>query len=355
LENIGVVSLTPEEKKKGLASLKNSLKKKWGDGVIIDHEKMNIEFVSTGSPLLDAGIGGGIPRGRFIEIYGDESSGKTTTTQIAMAEFQKKFPDQLVGFIDVEHAINIQYANSLGLDTSSDKFILSQPGSAEEALEILLQFCESGLFSVIAFDSIGGLMTQSQLEKGIDEETMGALARVMSKCASRIHTAANDTNTTVIWINQTRNKIVMMGNPETVSGGKTLPFFHSVRIKVRKTGPVVVKEVAIGQEVEYKIIKNKVGVPFGVINTSLFFNVGFDAIRETIDVAYKVGTIYSSGAWAYVHKGTENEVRWNGKAACIQWYRDNPVEYAELHARTFAAVEIPKDIVIEPEDEDGQV
>ncbi len=210
--------MTPEEKKKGLASLKNSLKKKFGEGVVVDHEKINIDFVSTGSPLLDTAIGGGIPIGRFVEVYGDESSGKSTTCTIAMAEFQRKFPDQLIGYIDVEHAINIPYTNKLGLDTDPDKFILSQPGSAEEALDILLQFCESGLFSVVCLDSVGGLMTKSQLEKGIDEDTMGALARVLSKCASRIHTAASDTGTTVLWVNQTRNKIVMMGNPETVSG-----------------------------------------------------------------------------------------------------------------------------------------
>lgn len=348
--------MTPEEKKKALSSLKAGLKKKFGEGVVVDHEKINIEFVSSGSPLLDAGIGGGIPRGRFIEIYGDESSGKTTTAQITMAQFQKEFPDQLVGFIDVEHAINISYANQLGLDTNPDKFMLSQPGSAEEALDILLQFCESGLFSVVCFDSVGGLMTKAQLEKGIDEETMGSLARVLSKCASRIHTASSDSNTTVIWINQTRNKIVLMGDPTTVSGGKTLPFFHSVRIKVRKTAPILQKEIAIGQEVEYKIIKNKVGIPFGVIETSLFFGIGFDAIRETVEVAYKTGVIYASGAWSYLNKGTEQEIRWNGKAACIAYYRENRQDYDVLYDKTFnTPVGNILDIVEEVEDDAPEV
>ena len=128
------------------------------------------------------------------------------------------FPDDMVGYIDVEHAFHVAYSNELGLNTAPDKFVMSQPDSAEEALEILLQFCESGLFSVICLDSVGGLVTKSQLDKGLDEETMGALARLLSKSASRIAAAASNSNTTVIWINQTRNKIVLMGNPETVSG-----------------------------------------------------------------------------------------------------------------------------------------
>ena len=201
--------MTPEEKKKAFATLKNNLKKKWGESVLSDHSVLNVEFVSSGSPLLDACIGGGIPRGRFIEIYGDESSGKTTTCSIIMSQFQKDFPDDMVGFIDVEHAFNPKYNAALGLDMSPDKFAMSQPGSAEEALEILLQFCESGLFSVVCLDSVGGLVTKSQLDKGLDEETMGALARLLSKSASRIAAAASSTNTTVLWINQTRNKIVI--------------------------------------------------------------------------------------------------------------------------------------------------
>lgn len=332
--------MTPEEKKKALSSLKAGLKKKFGEGVVVDHEKIHIEFVSSGSPLLDAAIGGGIPRGRFVEIYGDESSGKTSVCCISMSQFQKQFPDDLVGFIDVEHAINLPYANKLGLNTDPDKFMLAQPNSAEEAMQILLDFCESGLFSVICLDSVGGLVTNSQLQKGFDEETMGALARLMSKSVSRIHTAASDTKTTVLWINQVRSKIVMMGDPTTTAGGKTLPFFQSVRIKVRKTGPILEKEIPIGQNIELKIIKNKVGIPFGVVDTSLFFGVGFDGVRETVDVAYRVGVIQAAGAWAYLDKGTEQELRWNGKAACIAYYRDNPDDYEKLYDRTFNSPDI---------------
>ena len=277
----------------------------------------------------------------------------TTSCAIIMTQFQKAFPDDMVGFIDVEHAFNVKYSNELGLNTSPDKFAMAQPGSAEEALEILLQFCESGLFSVICLDSVGGLVTKAQLEKGIDEETMGSLARVLSKSASRIAAAANDSNTTVLWINQTRNKIVLMGNPETVAGGKTLPFFHSVRIKVRKTAPIVEKEVSIGQEVEYKIVKNKVGPPFGTVGTSIFFGKGFDEVRETIDVSYKTGPLQSAGAWVYLDKGTPTEQKWNGKAACISYYRDHPDEYAALKARTFAINVVAKDESLTEDDEDG--
>ena len=199
-----------KDKKRILDGMKNQLKKKWGDGVIREAKHIIVESFSTGSPMLDAAITGvGFPKGRFIEIYGDESSGKTTLSTIAMAQAQKEMPEKMIGFIDVEHAFNVPYANSLGLDTSEEKFMFAQPNSAEEALEILEAMCNTGLFSVICLDSIGGMVTKQQLDKGIDEETMGSLAKVLSKSASRLHTAANDTNTAVIWINQTRNKIVI--------------------------------------------------------------------------------------------------------------------------------------------------
>ncbi len=199
-----------KDKKRILDSMKASLRKKWGAEVIREAKAEVVASISTGSPILDAAITGfGLPEGRFVEIYGDESSGKTTLATIAMAEAQKKYPDKLVGFIDVEHAFNVPYANQLGLDTSEEKFMFAQPGSAEEALEILEAMCNTGLFSVICFDSIGGLVTQQQLDKGIDEETMGSLAKVLSKSASRLHTAANENDAMVIWINQTRNKIVI--------------------------------------------------------------------------------------------------------------------------------------------------
>lgn len=344
--------MTPEEKKKAFLSLKNSLKKKWGDSVLSDHTEMKIDFVTTGSPMLDSAIGGGFPRGRFIEIYGEESCGKTTIATIAISNFQNQYPDDMVGYIDVEHAFHIDYSRKLGLNTSPDKFVMSQPNSAEEALEILLQFCESGLFSVVCLDSVGGLVTKQQLEKGFDEETMGSLARLLSKSASRIATAASNSNTTVIWINQTRNKIVLMGNPETVSGGKTLPYFHSVRIRTRKTAPIVEKEVAIGQEIECKIIKNKVGAPFGVIQTSLFFGKGFDEIRETVEVAYKSGYVKPAGAWCYVEKNEPGEMKWNGKNALITYCRENPEYYQSFKAKTFnVATEVIEPI--EESEEDG--
>lgn len=329
--------MTPEEKKKAFSSLKNSLKKKWGDSVLSDHTNLKIDFVSTGSPMLDSAIGGGIPVGRFVEIFGEESGGKTTLATIALSNFQKARPDDMVGYIDVEHAFNVAYSNKLGLDTSPEKFIMSQPSSADEALSILLQFCESGLFSVVCLDSVGGLITQQQLDKGLDEETMGSLARLLSKSASRIATAASNSGTTVIWINQQRNKIVLLGNPEVVAGGKALPYFHSVRIRVRKTAPIVDKETSIGQEIECKIIKNKVGPPFGIVQTSLFFGKGFDEVRETVEVAYKNEYVSASGAWCYIGKGTDQEMKWNGKNALIAYCRENSEFYQKFKINAFSA------------------
>lgn len=348
------VGIDVKDKKRILDSMKNSLKKKWGLEVIREAVAVAIESITSGSPILDAALtGSGYPEGRFVEIYGDESSGKTTLATIALAEAQKKYPDKMVGFIDVEHAFNVPYANALGLDTSEEKFMFAQPNSAEEALEILEAFCNTGMFSAICFDSIGGLVTQQQLDKGIDEETMGSLAKVLSKSGSRLHTAANDTGTLVIWINQTRNKIVMMGNPETVSGGKTLPFFHSVRLRIRRTNIIMDKQQPIGQEVEIKVIKNKVGNPFGVIETSIFFGIGFDKYRETVEVALTNGVLEGAGAWTYWKRGTPDEVKWNGKAACIQHMRDNPTEFDELYKATMGSHEIKIDISLANEtDED---
>ncbi len=336
-----------KDKKRILDSMKNSLKKKWGAEVIRDAVAEKVASITSGSPILDAALtGAGYPEGRFVEIYGDESSGKTTLVTLALKAAQDKYPDKIVGFIDVEHAFNVPYANALGLNTSEERFMFAQPNSAEEALEILEAFCNTGMFSAIGFDSIGGLVTQQQLDKGIDEETMGSLAKVLSKSASRLHTAANDTGTLVLWINQTRNKIVMMGNPETVSGGKTLPFFHSVRLRIRRTNIVMDKGIPIGQEVEIKVIKNKVGNPFGVINTSLFFGIGFDKYRETVEVALENGTLFGSGAWTYWKKGTPDEIKWNGKAMCIQYMRDNLDDFNELYSATMGTHQTKIDINI---------
>ena len=195
------------------------------------------------------------------------------------AQAQKEEPDKMIAFVDMEHAFAPQYASQFGLDLSEDKFLMSQPSSGEEALEIVMDLAGTGLFSVIIFDSVGAIMTKAQLEKGLDEDTMGSVARLLGKSASQINTVSSNTGTTIIWLNQTRNKIVMMGNPETVTGGKTFPFFHSVRLKVRKTDVILgPTKDPIGIEVCYKAIKNKVGIPYReiTVNKNLEQNPGYN-------------------------------------------------------------------------------
>lgn len=347
-----------KDKKRLLESVKNSLKKKWGAEVFVEPEGLIVESISTGSPMLDNLITGtGYPEGRWIELYGVESSGKTTTGVIMLSKAQQKHPDKLVAVIDMEHAFAPKYAEQFGLDLDPEKFIICQPGSGEEALEITRELAGTGLFSAILFDSIGALITQQQLDKGIDEETMGAVARLLSKSASQINIASSNTNTTIIWINQTRSKIVMMGNPETVSGGNTMKFFHSVRIKVTKVDTILHPKTKdpIGVEVRYQSIKNKVGIPYREVVTSIFFGKGFDEYRENIEVAIKKNVLYSSGAWTYLNKGKEDELRWNGKAACISWYRDaeNQSAYQHLCELIRTSSEVIDIDQIEPVDENS--
>lgn len=281
--------------------------------------------------LDDLMTGKGFPKGRWIELYGDESSGKTTTAVIMAAQAQRDEPDKMIAFVDMEHAFSPQYAAQFGLDLSEDRFLMAQPGSGEEALEIVMDLAGTGLFSVIVFDSVGAIMTKAQLEKGLDEDTMGSVARLLGKSASQINVVSSNTDTTIIWLNQTRNKIVMMGNPETVTGGKTFPFFHSVRIKVRKTDVILgPNKDPIGIEVCYKSIKNKVGIPYREITTTIFFGKGFDEYRELVEVAVKKGVLTPSGAWTYLGKGTPDEMKWNGKVACINWYREHQTEFEQL-------------------------
>lgn len=262
--------------------------------------------------------------------------GKSTLAQIGLAQFQKAYPDLMIGYIDVEHAINIQYSKELGLDTDSENFILTQPSSGEEVIDILLEFLESGLFSAVCVDSIGAMLTKQQLDKGVDEETMGSLGKLFGKTSSRLATAASDSSTTVIWINQLRNKITMFGDPITAAGGKTLPYFHSVRARIKNCGPILLKEIPVGQNIKIKVIKNKIGRPFAEVDTNIFFGVGFDEIKETVDIAFSNGTLSSAGAWCFMDRDLPTQQKWNGKAATLEYFRSNNDAYAALKARTFA-------------------
>lgn len=351
--SVEVATLSKEERAKIFATMKTTLKKQLGDGIIADQQSLHVESISTGSPLLDSVItGDGYAKGRFIELSGENSCGKSTTATIMLAEAQKAYPDEMVGYIDVEHAINIKYAEKLGLDLSPDRFILVQPSSAEDAFTALDAFVSSGLFSVVCFDSVGALVTEDQLAKGFDENTIGSLGRLMGKSISRINIAAASSNTAVIWINQIRTKITLFGSGETVAGGRAFPFFHSTRIKIKRTDIIKQNDKPIGQTVKYEIVKNKVGTPFGIVETAIYFGQGYDEYTEIVELAYTLGIIVG-GAWCYVDRNTENEMRWNGKNACLAWFRENPEKFQEFKIRVLTQ---NKGLVVIDEaalDEDG--
>ena len=343
---------TNEEKKMAIKAMKTALKKDWGKEVFRSTSMEPIASISTGSVKLDESIGiGGLPKGRVIEVFGAESCGKTTLCSLVCAEAQKD-PDALVGFVDVEHAYNPPYAQQLGVDTSESRFYFSQPSSAEEALDLVLKMTETAAFSVIVLDSIGGLMTKAQLEKGIDDNTMAEVARVLGKILMKIVVAAAKTDTIILFVNQQRSSMNMYGPSEVTMGGKALPYFCSVRLKMRKTGVIMDGDTPVGQNVEIKIIKNKVGPPFGVLETDLYFGKGFDQQAELVESAINKGIIVRGGAWYYVNKDTEDQVKFQGKNNVIQYYRDTPEEYEKLLGllMTPAVVEVAVDAV---EGEDG--
>ncbi len=335
---------------RALQSAKIALKKKYGDEVFRDSSaKVNMKAISTGSPSLDRAIGiGGLPEGRIVEIFGAESCGKTSLVSILCGEAQKKYPDKYVGFVDVEHAFNPPYAASLGMQQGDDKTIFTQPSSGEEALETLLTLVETGQFSVMVLDSVGGVQTKRQLEGDIGKETMGEVARVMSQTMPKIVKAANKHGTLVIFINQQRATMDMYGPKDTTMGGKALPYFSSVRLKLRKKDPILDGTTPIGQSLEIKVIKNKVGNPFGVIESALYFHRGFDKQAELVDEAIKAGIIERAGPWFYIDKDTDDQLRFQGKVSVVEFYRTEPEKYQVMLDRLLSmeseVIEVPDDI-----------
>ena len=328
------------EKKRLLSNVKNTIKKKWGEEAFISVERLDIPTISTGSVKIDNAIGpGGFPEGRIIEIYGPESCGKTTLTTLSMIEAQKKYPDHMCALVDVEHAYNLDYATKMGLDIDEERFLISQPSSGEEALDTMLKLIESGLFKVVALDSVGGLMTKEQIEKGIGEATMAQVARVLSQSMGKIAQAAKRSGTVVIFINQIRATMNMYGPSETTMGGNALPYWCSVRIKMRKIDVITDKDTPIGQTIRTQIIKNKVGTPFGVVDVNLIFFKGFDRQSELVETAIDAGIIERGGAWYYIDKGTDAEQKFQGKAGVIEYYKNNEDEYDKLLGLLFKSEE----------------
>ena len=327
------------EKAKALQAALAQIEKQFGKGSIMrlgEGEKIeDIQVVSTGSLGLDIALGvGGLPRGRVVEIYGPESSGKTTLTLQVIAEMQKV--GGTAAFIDAEHALDIQYAQKLGVNLQD--LLISQPDTGEQALEIVDALVRSGSIDLIVIDSVAALTPKAELEGEMGDSLPGLQARLMSQALRKLTATIKKTNTMVIFINQIRMKIgVMFGNPETTTGGNALKFYASVRLDIRRTGSIKKGDEVIGSETKVKIVKNKVAPPFKTAEFDILYGEGISREGEIIDMGVEARVIEKSGAW-YAYKG---EKIGQGKDNAREFLRENAALAVEIENLVRAAVGIP--------------
>ncbi|WP_414146611.1 recombinase RecA [Fenollaria sp.] len=329
------------EKEKALNEALKKIEKDFGKGSIMrlgDHAKLNIESIPTGCLSLDMALGiGGIPKGRIIEIYGPESSGKTTLTLHVIAECQKK--GGTAAFIDAEHALDPQYARNLGVDI--DKLIVSQPDNGEQGLDIAEALVRSGAVDLVVVDSVAALVPKTEIEGAMGDATIGLQARLMSQAMRKLSGVISKTNSTVIFINQLREKIgIMFGSPETTTGGKALKFYSSVRLDIRKFDVIKQKEetaagkkedVIVGNRVRVKVVKNKVAPPFKVVEFDIMYGTGISKEGDILDVAVDRGIVEKAGAW-FSYNG---EKLGQGRENVKQLFKEKPelMEEIELKVR----------------------
>ena len=286
------------DKNKALETALGQIEKQFGKGAVMrlgQNQHMNIEHISTGSLSLDIALGiGGLPRGRIVEIYGPESSGKTTLSLHCIAEGQKNGGN--VAFIDVEHALDPTYAAALGVDV--DSLLVSQPDTGEDALEIAEALIRSGAIDVIVIDSVAALVPKSEIEGEMGESHVGLHARLMSQALRKLAGAINKSNCVAIFINQLREKVdVVYGNPEVTTGGRALKFYSSVRIDVRRTETLKVGGEIVGNRTRAKVVKNKIAPPFKEAEFDIMYGEGISRIGELVDLAVKADVIQKAGAW----------------------------------------------------------
>ena len=334
------VSTIAEDKKKALNLAIAQIEKSCGKGSIMRmdaKEKVRVEAVPTGAINLDAAIGvGGIPRGRVTEIYGPESSGKTTLCLHVVANAQKL--GGVAAFIDAEHALDTEYARKLGVDVES--LLISQPDTGEQALEICEILVRSGAVDIVVIDSVAALVPKAEIEGDMGESHMGLQARLMSQALRKLTGAISRSKTIVIFINQLREKIgVMFGNPETTTGGKALKFYASVRLDIRRIGPVKEKEEVVGSHVRVKVVKNKVAPPFKQAEFDIMYAEGISHTSLLVDIGAEANIIEKSGAW-YSYNGQKiGQGRENAK----MYLKDNPAMMAEIEEKVKVVLGITAD------------
>ena len=329
-------NLTPQQQKlKALQSAMEKIEKSYGKGAIMKMGEENIEHVEvipSGSIGLNAALGvGGYPKGRIIEIFGPESSGKTTLAIHAMAECQKA--GGIAAFIDAEHAFDRFYAENLGVDTNN--LLISQPDNGEQALEIADQLIRSSAVDIIVIDSVAALTPKAEIEGDMGDSKVGLHARLMSQALRKLTGTISKTNTTCIFINQLREKIgVMFGNPETTTGGNALKFYASVRIDVRKSTPIKNGDEVIGNLTKVKIVKNKVAPPFRRCEFDIMYGEGISRTGELIDLGVDSGILKKSGSW-FSYGDTRLA---QGRDAAKQMLQDNPELAEEIEQKILAAI-----------------
>ena len=317
---------TDEGKLKALGLAMDQITKQFGDGSIMklgESHRADVELIPSGALSLDIALGGGYPKGRIIEIYGPESSGKTTLTLHAIAEIQRQ--GGTAAFIDAEHALDPSYAKRLGVDTAN--LLISQPDNGEQALEIAETLVRSNAVDLVVVDSVAALVPQAEIDGDMGDSHMGLQARLMSQALRKLTGVINKSKTTVIFINQIRMKIgVMFGNPETTTGGNALKFYASVRIDIRRIGQIKSGEEIVGNRTKVKVVKNKIAPPFRTAEFDIMYNEGISLTGDVLDLAVIHGIVGKAGAWFDYKEGKIGQ----GREATKVYLKENPKVLQEI-------------------------
>ncbi|AIU68505.1 recombinase A [Vibrio coralliilyticus] len=334
-----------DNKQKALAAALGQIEKQFGKGSIMrlgDNRAMDVETISTGSLSLDIALGaGGLPMGRIVEVYGPESSGKTTLTLELIAAAQRE--GKTCAFIDAEHALDPVYAKKLGVDI--DALLVSQPDTGEQALEICDALARSGAIDVMVVDSVAALTPKAEIEGEMGDSHMGLQARMLSQAMRKLTGNLKQSNCMCIFINQIRMKIgVMFGNPETTTGGNALKFYASVRLDIRRTGSIKEGDEVVGNETRIKVVKNKIAAPFKQAETQIMYGAGFNREGELIDLGVKNKLVEKAGAW-YSYNGDKIG---QGKANACKYLRENPAAAQQIDTKLRELLLTPAEI--QPDD-----